>query len=89
MRVIFEVHAKIIDANGSYNNLTDYPKVFDSRHYDDDAGKTENRAYGAYHEALASMCKIDSRQLQVAFIVKINDGSEIARSVIGGVDYGE
>ena len=86
MRTVYEVSAKIIDANGTLSNLDDYPKTFDSKHYNDDAVKTENRAFGAYHDALASMCKIDTRQLQVAYIIKITDGTEIAYTVLGGIE---
>lgn len=89
MRAIFEVHAKVIDANGTFNNLANYPSVFDSRHYDDDAVKTEKRAKASYSDAVGSMYRNDTRQLQVAFIVRINDGEIIARTVIGGVEDGE
>ena len=90
MRVIYEVNAKIIDANGSFANLTDYPKTFDSKHYNDDAVKTERRAYGAYYAALSEMSKVDTRIIQVAYIVRINDGAVTERHIIGGVvDYGE
>lgn len=45
-RAIFEVYAKVVDANGSYNTLSGYPKVFDSRHYNNDIAKTLQRAQG-------------------------------------------
>ena len=35
-REIYEVYAKIVDANGTYNTLSGYPKVFDSKNYDGD-----------------------------------------------------
>lgn len=86
MRVIYEVHAKVIDANGTYNNLTNYPAVFDSIHYDNDAEKTERRANASYNDALSSMYRNDSRMLQVAFIININNGQEIAKTVIGVIE---
>lgn len=84
MREIYEVIAKVVDANGSYNDLTGYPKVFDSKQYEDNVYKTENRARGAYHDALGAMCKIDTRQLQFASIIRASDGLQIATSIIGG-----
>ena len=33
IRTIYEVYAKVVDANGAYNILTGYPKTFDSRSY--------------------------------------------------------
>lgn len=84
MREIFEVIAKVVDANGSYNDLTGFPKVFDSRQYNDDAVIASNRAYGAYHDALGAMCKVDSRQVQYACILRCSDGMQIARSSLGG-----
>ena len=47
-RQIFEVYAKVVDANGAYNTLSGYPKVFDSKLYDNDIGKALQRARGAY-----------------------------------------
>lgn len=73
-REIFEVYAKVVDANGSYNTLTGYPKVFDSKSYDNDINKARQRAYGAYHECLGAMCKADSRQVQIAMILRASDG---------------
>jgi hypothetical protein len=61
-REIFEVYAKVVDANGAYNTLSGYPKVFDSHAYNDDISKARRRAYGEYYEALGAMCKRDDRQ---------------------------
>lgn len=62
-RNIFEVYAKIIDANGAYNTLNGYPKVFDSRNYDDDIDKALKRATGEFSETFGAFCKRDDRQL--------------------------
>lgn len=35
-RQIFIVSAFIVDANGTFNFLQDYPKKFDSRNYQDE-----------------------------------------------------
>lgn len=84
-REIFEVYAKIIDANGSYNTLTGYPKTFDSHTYNDDIAKAKQRAYGEYHECLGAMCKIDTRQLQLCMIIRASDGMVIESTKIGAI----
>ena len=38
-REIYEVYAKVVDANGAYNTLSGYPKVFDSHQNNDDLEK--------------------------------------------------
>ena len=82
-REIYEVTAKIVDANGSFNTLTGYPKTFDSRSYNNDLEKTLQRAKGEWHAALDAMCKIDTRQVQVATILRISDGVQIEMERIG------
>lgn len=84
-REIYEVYAKVVDANGTYNTLTGYPKTFDSRSYDNDLEKTKQRAYGEWHEALGAMAKIDSRQVQFAMIIRASDGMQIECSCIGAL----
>jgi len=84
-REIFEVYAKVIDANGAYNTLTNYPKVFDSHLFSDDVEKARQRAYGEWHECLGAMCKRDDRQLQVAMIIRASDGMVIESSVLGAI----
>lgn len=68
-RNIFEVYAKIIDANGSYNTLSGYPKVFDSRSYNNDVSKTLQRARGEFHETFGAMCKRDDRKMQMVLLM--------------------
>lgn len=68
-RQIFEVYAKVVDANGSYNTLTGYPKTFDSRSYDNDIEKTLRRATGEFSETYGAMCKRDDRQLQMVMLM--------------------
>lgn len=84
-REIYEVYAKVVDANGAYNTLNGYPKVFDSHNYNDDAEKARNRAYGAWHECLGAMCKRDDRQVQIAMIIRASDGLQLERMVIGSI----
>ena len=82
-REIFEVYAKIVDANGTYNTLSGYPKIFDSKNYDNNIGKAYNRALGDYHEVLGTMYKRDDRQVQMAMILRVSDGLQIEYMTIG------
>lgn len=83
-RAIFEVYAKVVDANGAYNTLSGYPKVFDSRSYDGDVEKTLMRAKGAFHECIGAMCKNDTRQLQTVILMTAA-GQKIAAESIGAI----
>lgn len=85
-RAIFEVTAKIVDANGTYNTLADYPKVFDSNHYDNDIEKTRQRAYGEWHNALSTMAKVDSRKVQFAMIIDVSTGRQIELARYGNLN---
>jgi len=60
-RQIFEVYAKVVDANGNYNTLSGYPKTFDSRSYDNDIDKTLLRATGGFATTWGTMCTRDDR----------------------------
>ena len=83
-RAIFEVYAKVVDANGTYNTLSGYPKVFDSKLYDDNRDKARQRAYGEYYDCLGAMCKRDDRQLQLAMIIEVATGEQIEMTRLGG-----
>lgn len=85
-RAIFEVYAKIVDANGTYNTLSGYPKIFDSNGYDGDLVKTRQRAYGAYYECLGAMCKVDTRKVQFAMIIDAESGNQIEVHRIGDLN---
>lgn len=84
-REIYEVYAKIVDANGAYNTLSGYPKVYDSHQYSDDCEKARSRAYGEFHNVLGTMYPRDDRQCQFAMILRANDGMQIEKVCIGGV----
>jgi len=84
-REIYEVYAKVIDSTGAYNTLSGYPKVFDSRTYDNDISKTERRAYGEYYEVCGAFCKRDDRQQQIAMIIRASDGLQIAYEHFGAI----
>ena len=83
-RAIYEVYAKVVDANGAYNTLTGYPKSFDSKNYGNDVNKTLLRAKGEFHDTIGAMCKNDTRQLQTAILMAA-DGFVIDRMSIGEV----
>ena len=83
-RVIYEVYAKIVDANGSYNTLSGYPKTFDSRNYDGDADKTLKRAQGEFHDTFGAMCKRDDRQVQTVMLLSAG-GYMIDTKTIGAI----
>lgn len=84
-REIYEVYAKIVDANGAYNTLSGYPKVFDSRNYDNDCDKAMQRAFGEWHECIGAMCKRDDRQLQFAMVIRANDATVLQSTYIGQI----
>ena len=83
-RAIYEVYAKVVDANGAYNTLSGYPKVFDSRSYSNDPAKALQRAKGEFHETFGAMCKRDDRQLQVVLLLTA-DGRQVDRQTIGAI----
>lgn len=82
-REIYQVDAYIVDANGTFNRLDGHPKLFDSKNYGNDPAKTYTRANGAYCEAVAAMSKIDTRQLQIATLTIINNGTQLAVTKMG------
>jgi len=84
-RDIYEVYAKVIDANGTYNTLSGYPKVFDSKNYDNDLQKTRNRAYAEFHTVLGTMYPREDRQLQIAMLVYANTGLQIEMARVGNM----
>ena len=83
-REIYEVYAKIVDANGTYNTLSGYPKVFDSRNYDNDLEKTLMRARGEFYETIGAMYKRDDRQKQFAVLLR-SDGLVVDAQYIGEI----
>lgn len=82
-REIYEVYAKVVDANGAYNTLSGFPRTFDSKNYDNDIEKARKRAEGEYHECIGAMCKNDTRQIQLVYLFRVSDGMLIAKERIG------
>lgn len=83
MRNIFTVSAYIIDANGTKNNLSGYPKDFDSNSYQGDIAKARKRADGDFAEAWGAMCKRDDRLIQTVTMTNIFD-ELLDRKSMGG-----
>lgn len=83
-RNIYVVNAFVVDANGTFNVLTGYPKTFDSRSYGNDVDKTLRRAEGAFAECYGAMCKVDTRQLQSVMLLS-SDGQMIDHKHIGRI----
>lgn len=83
MRNIFTVNAFIVDANGTKNNVSGYPKDFDSRSYQDDVAKARKRADGDFSEAWGAMCKRDDRMIQTVTLTNIF-GELLDRKSMGG-----
>lgn len=83
-RNIFIVDAQIVDANGTFNKLSGYPKLFDSRSYSDDIDKALLRARGEFHNTIGAMCTRDDRQLQTVVLMSA-DGFIIEREAIGQI----
>ena len=81
-REIYEVYAKVVDSTGAYNTLSGYPKVFDSRSYDNDLDKTLRRARGEYYDTIGAMCKRDDRQVQTVLLIR-SDGIVVDYMSVG------
>lgn len=75
-RQIFIVDAHIVDANGTFNYIPDYPKKFDSKNYGGDIDKAQIRAEGDMSDAWADMCKVDSRQISTVTLSTV-DGFQL------------
>ena len=84
-REIFMVDAQIVDANGSYNILTGYPKTFDSKNYNNDIKKAEKRALSECYDVLSQMTKRDDRQLQSVRVTRISDLTNIVQYSFGEI----
>ena len=83
-RQIFEVYAKVVDGSGAYNTLSGYPKVFDSKNYNNDIDKTLMRATGEFATTWGQLCLREDRQLQMVMLMTA-DGFVIDKKVIGTI----
>jgi hypothetical protein len=83
-RQIYEVYAKVVDSTGAYNTLSGYPKVFDSRSYDNDIDKTLKRATGEFADTWGAFCKRDDHQLQMVLLMTAS-GYVIDKKCLGDI----
>lgn len=81
-RQIYIVDAYIVDANGTFNYLSGYPKAFRSESYDGDVAKTRKRAEGDMSETWGAMCKNDTRQMQTVCLHTV-DGFVLETRTMG------
>ena len=81
-RQIFVVDAWVVDANGTFNHLQDYPTKIDSNSYQGDVKKAERRAQGVLAEVWGAMCKVDTRQIQTVTLTTV-DGFQLDRKTTG------
>ena len=82
-RNIFTVSAYIVDANGTKNYLSGYPKDFDSNNYQNDIVKARKRADGDFSEVWGAFCKRDDRQIQTVTLTNVF-GELLDRKSMGG-----
>ena len=81
-RQIYIVDAHIVDANGTFNYISGYPKTFDSNNYGNDIDKAKRRAEGDMSEAWGAMCKVDTRQIQTVSLATV-DGFQLEKRTMG------
>lgn len=77
-RQIFLVTPYVVDSNGTFSIMPDYPKSFDSRNYQNDIAKAQKRAEGEFAEVKGAMCKRDDRMIQTVILETV-DGFQIDR----------
>ena len=82
---IFVVNAQIVDANGTFNPLSGYPKAFKSVTYDNNIEKTRQRALGDFYDVMGAFGKRDDRQVQTAFVMQVSNGAIIANAQFGAL----
>lgn len=80
---IFVVNAQIVDANGTFNPISGYPKAFKSTAYDNSIDKARQRALGDFYDVMGDFGKRDDRQIQTAFVMRMSDGAFISSAQFG------
>lgn len=83
LRQIYIVRASVVDANGSWSELTGYPMTFDSKNYIKNHGEeavniARKRAEGEAADVWSDMCKVDNRQVQLVTVTTA-DGFEVLK----------
>ena len=79
-RQIFEVHATIVDATGARNDLSGFPKIFDSKNqqFNDNIDACLQRAEAEAYKTFGDMLMVTTRQLQTV-ILQTTDGRQILK----------
>lgn len=88
MRKLFIILAWVVDANGTFNVLSGYPKKIDSNSYEGDTNKALLRAKGDFHEVIGAMCKVDTRKVQ-SVVLMDEAGFVIDKFTTGSLDITE
>lgn len=81
-RNIYIVDAFVIDANGTFGRLNEYPKQIDSKNYDGDVDKTRRRAEGYFSKVWSDFCARDDRMKQTV-VLYTADGTLIDKKTSG------
>ena len=84
-RNIYIVDAFVIDANGAFGRLDQYPKQVDSKNYDGDVDKARRRAEGYFAEVWTGFCRRDDRMKQTVVMYSA-DGTLIDRKSTGTLE---
>lgn len=88
-RVIHEVDFTIVDANGTFNHASNYPKKFDSNSYDSDIEGTMKRAKAEYFTTLGGAYGNQAnRQIQTVTLRNVY-GEVLLRESIGSFPVDE
>ncbi len=72
VRAIYITYAFIVDENGTWNNLTGYPKSRDSKTLDNDLDVTLARANKDNADAWGNINNTDTRQIGTVFTVDVS-----------------
>ena len=87
-RQIFIVNAYIVDSNGTFSQLSGYPKTFDSNNYSGDIDKAQKRADGDASDVWGAMCKRDDRKMQTVTLETV-DGFQLYKKSMGTLNEPE
>ena len=81
-RTILEVDAFVVDANGTFNHMSGYPKRFDSKNYNDDLEGTMRRARAEYFTTLGTLYGSQSnRQIQTVMLYNVKGRIVLSESI--------
>ena len=81
-RNVFSVNAMIVGSDGTFYNVDDYPKAFDSKSYNGDVDKALARAEGEFSNTWGAMCKRDDRLIQTVTLTDVF-GNQLERKSRG------